>query len=94
MVAGVSLLVAAIGVLLLTTHSPVVLIVAVRLVFGITSGTGSADNQTAVYGQASATQVGTAAGLFRTFAYTPSPKVDDWADDDLGAVRTVGTRDH
>jgi MFS family permease len=71
-VAGISLLVAAVGVLLLTTRSPVVSIVAVTLIFGITLGTGTAGNQTALYGQASANQVGTAAGLFRTFAYIGS----------------------
>ena len=71
-VAGVSLLVAAIGVLLLSTHSPVVLIVTVTVIFGIALGAGAAGNQTALYGQASANQVGTAAGLFRTFSYIGS----------------------
>ncbi len=71
-VAGISLLVAAMGVLLLTTHSPVILIVAVTLIFGITLGAGIAGNQTALYRQASANQVGTAAGLFRTFSYIGS----------------------
>jgi predicted MFS family arabinose efflux permease len=65
-------LVAAIGVLLLTTHSPVILILTVTLIFGITLGTGTAGNQTALYGQASPDQVGTAAGLFRTFTYIGS----------------------
>jgi predicted MFS family arabinose efflux permease len=71
-VAGISLLVPAAGVLLLTTHSPVILIVAVTVIFGIALGTGAAGNQTALYGQASANQVGTAAGLFRTFVYIGS----------------------
>jgi MFS family permease len=71
-VAGVSLVVAAIGVLLLTTRSPVVLIVAVTVIFGIALGAGAPGNQTALYHQASASQVGTAAGLFRTFAYIGS----------------------
>ena len=57
-VAGVALLVAAMGVLLLTTRSPVALIVAVTLIFGIALGTGTAGNQTALYSQASADQVG------------------------------------
>jgi MFS family permease len=71
-VAAVSLVLPALGVLLLTTRSPVILIVAVTLIFGIALGTGIAGNQTALYGQASADQVGTAAGLFRTFSYIGS----------------------
>ena len=71
-VAGISLVVAALGVLLLTAHSPVALIVAVTLIFGITLGTSIAGNQTGLYHQASGNQVGTAAGLFRTFSYIGS----------------------
>ena len=37
--AALSLLVASVGVVFLTTHSPVILIVGVTLVFGITTGT-------------------------------------------------------
>jgi predicted MFS family arabinose efflux permease len=69
---GVSLVVAAMGVMLLTTHSPVVLIVGVTVIFGIALGTGTAGNQTALYSPASPEQVGTAAGLFRTFNYLGS----------------------
>jgi predicted MFS family arabinose efflux permease len=50
----------------------VVLIVAVTVIFGIALGAGAAGNQTALYNQASANQVGTAAGLFRTFSYIGS----------------------
>jgi MFS family permease len=50
----------------------VVLIVAVTVIFGIALGAGAPGNQTALYGQASANQVGTAAGLFRTFSYIGS----------------------
>lgn len=71
-VTGISLVVAALGVLLLTSRSPVVLIVAVTVIFGIGLGAGAAGNQTALYSQASAGQVGTAAGLFRTFSYIGS----------------------
>lgn len=78
---GVSLVVAAMGVMLLTTHSPVVLIVGVTVIFGIALGTGTAGNQTALYSQASPEQVGTAAGLFRTFNY-------------LGSNRLVGHHRH
>jgi MFS family permease len=70
--AALSMLVASIGVLFLTTHSPVVLIVGVTLAFGITIGTTTTGNQTALYAQAPADQLGTAAGLFRTFSYVGS----------------------
>lgn len=71
-VTGISLLIATLGVLLLTSHSSVILIVAVTVIFGIALGAGAAGNQTALYSQASAEQVGTAAGLFRTFSYIGS----------------------
>jgi predicted MFS family arabinose efflux permease len=70
--AALALLVASVGVAFLTTHSPVILIIAVTLVFGITTGTTSTGNQTALYAQAPADQVGTASGLFRTFSYLGS----------------------
>src|SRR6202044_2437073 len=41
-------------------------------IFGIALGAGAAGNQNALYSQASASQVGTAAGLFRTFSYIGS----------------------
>jgi MFS family permease len=71
-VAGASMLVASVGVLFLTTHSPVVLIIGVTLIFGITTGTTTIGNQTALYEQAPADQLGTASGLFRTFGYLGS----------------------
>jgi predicted MFS family arabinose efflux permease len=70
--AALSMLVASIGVLFLTTHSPVILIVGVTLIFGLTTGTTTTGNQTALYAQAPADQLGTASGLFRTFAYLGS----------------------
>jgi predicted MFS family arabinose efflux permease len=71
-VAAASMLIASIGVLFLTTHSPVALIIAVTLIFGITTGTTNTGNQTALYTQAPADQLGTASGLFRTFGYIGS----------------------
>jgi predicted MFS family arabinose efflux permease len=71
-VAGGSMLVASIGILFVTSHSPAVLVVAVMLVFGLTIGTTTVGNQTAVYTQAPADQIGTASGLFRTFGYIGS----------------------
>ena len=42
------------------------------LIFGITTGTTNTGNQTALYTQAPADQLGTASGLFRTFGYIGS----------------------
>jgi predicted MFS family arabinose efflux permease len=71
-VAAGSALAASAGVLFLTAHSPIALIIAITVIFGITLGTGASGNQTALYLQASASQVGTASGLFRTFGYVGS----------------------
>ena len=66
------MLAASAGILFVTSHSPAVLIVAVMLVFGLTIGTTTVGNQTAVYLQSPADQIGTASGLFRTFGYIGS----------------------
>jgi nicotinamidase-related amidase/predicted MFS family arabinose efflux permease len=71
-VAALSLLAASAGVLLLTAHAPVILLVGVMLIFGITIGTSTVANQTALYAQAPADQIGTASGLSRTFGYLGS----------------------
>jgi MFS family permease len=63
------MLAASTGLLFLTSHSPVVLILAVTLIFGLTLGATNSANQTALYSQAPPDQVGTASGLFRTFVY-------------------------
>jgi nicotinamidase-related amidase len=60
------------GVALLTSGTPVIAIIGVTLLFAITLGTTTVGNQTALYAQAPAEQVGTAAGLFRTFSYIGS----------------------
>jgi MFS family permease len=52
--------------------TPVAVIVGVTLLFAITLGTTIVGNQTALYIQAPAEHVGTAAGLFRTFGYIGS----------------------
>jgi MFS family permease len=70
--AAISMLVASVGVLFLTTRSQVILIIVVTLVFGITIGTTTTGNQTALYAQAPPNQLGTASGLFRTFSYLGS----------------------
>ncbi|HEY0540808.1 MAG TPA: hypothetical protein VGD53_20730 [Actinoallomurus sp.] len=84
-VSALSLLAASAGVLLLTAHAPVILLVGVTLIFGITIGTTVA-NQTALYAQAPADQIGTASGLFRTFGYLGSI---DAADPDAGLHETL-----
>lgn len=71
-VAAVSCLAASAGVLALTTSTPIVWFLVVTLVFGITLGTGISANQTTLYTQVTAGQIGTASGLFRTFGYIGS----------------------
>jgi MFS family permease len=70
--AAASSVVASAGVLFLTTGTPIIWIMAVTLIFGITLGTGASGNQTALYTQTAAGQLGTASGLFRTFGYVGS----------------------
>lgn len=70
--AAVSSLVASVGVLLLTTSTPIIWIVVITLIFGVTLGTMAIGNQTALYTQVEASQIGTASGLFRTFTYIGS----------------------
>jgi predicted MFS family arabinose efflux permease len=67
--AAVASLVASLLVLTVTTTTPVILIIGVTIIFGITAGTATVGNQTALYAQASPELVGTAAGLLRMFGY-------------------------
>ena len=62
----------AVGVLLLTSATPVAWIAVVTLVFGVTLATFAVGNQTALYTQADPAQIATAAGLLRTFGYIGS----------------------
>ena len=71
-VAAVSCLAASAGVLALTTSTPIVWFVVITLVFGMTLGTSISANQTTLYTQVTADQIGTASGLFRTFGYIGS----------------------
>ncbi|HEX3962524.1 MAG TPA: MFS transporter [Trebonia sp.] len=66
------LIIGAAGTLFLTSHSPLVLIIAVTGVFGLASGSSSVTNQTALYRAAPPQAVGTASGLLRTFGYVGS----------------------
>jgi MFS family permease len=71
-VSAVSCVAASVGVLLLTTSSPVIWIIVITLVFGITLGTSASGNQITLYSQVPPDQIGTAAGLFRTWGYIGS----------------------
>jgi predicted MFS family arabinose efflux permease len=70
--AAVSCLAGSAGVLLITGSTPIGWVIVVTLVFGVTLGTGASANQTALYAQVPAEQIGTASGLFRTFGYIGS----------------------
>jgi MFS family permease len=70
--AALTCLLASAGVLLLNGSAWIGWVVVVTIVFGIAMGTAAAGNQTALYGQAPAEQLGTASGLLRTFGYIGS----------------------
>jgi MFS family permease len=73
LIAGaVSCLLGSAGVLVLVTSTPIVWIVVITLLFGITLGASISANQTTLYSQVAADQLGTASGLFRTFGYLGS----------------------
>jgi predicted MFS family arabinose efflux permease len=69
--AGAAML-GSIGIVFLSSSGGVLGIVAITLLFGITLGTASSSNQLALYTNVTAAQLGTASGLFRTFAYVGS----------------------
>jgi len=71
-IAAASCLAGSAGVLTLTTRTPVVWIVVVTLIFGVTLGTAASANQTTLYAQVPSDLIGTASGLFRTFGYIGS----------------------
>ena len=66
------LLVGAVATLFLDSGSPVIAVIAVTAVFGLTSGASTVANQTVLYKEAPAKSVGTASGLLRTFGYIGS----------------------
>jgi MFS family permease len=70
--ASASAIVGSIGMLLLGSGSAVVWIIAITLVFGVTLGTASISNQLVLYANVATAELGTASGLFRTFAYVGS----------------------
>ena len=72
MVAAVTMVVGAIGMFFLTSHSPLAAVICVSAVFGLVAGFGNVTNQTVLYVEAPAEKVGTASGLLRTFGYIGS----------------------
>jgi MFS family permease len=66
---GVAMLLTGAVMLLIDHTSPVVLLIAMSLLFGLANGFGGFANQAALYVQAPAADVAVASGLFRTFAY-------------------------
>jgi MFS family permease len=70
--AAVTCLIGSAGVLILSRSAWIGWIVVITLVFGLVTGFASAGNQTALYSQAPADQLGTASGLLRTFGYVGS----------------------
>ncbi|WP_239095413.1 MFS transporter [Planotetraspora silvatica] len=71
-IGAATLVLASAAVSLFTSETPVAAIIGVTLLFAITLGATTVSNQTALYVQAPADQIGTAAGLFRTFSYIGS----------------------
>jgi MFS family permease len=71
-VAAVACLAASAGVLAITHGTPIAAIIVVTLLFGVTMGAGTSANQTALYTQVPAEQIGTASGLLRTWGYIGS----------------------
>jgi MFS family permease len=69
---AVALLIGAAALTVLTSSTDPIVLVLVSLLFGITLGAGISAGQTALYLQAPPEQVGTAAGLLRTFTYLGS----------------------
>jgi MFS family permease len=70
--AAIACLIGSAGVLMLTSSTWIGWVVVITLVFGLVSGLSAAGNQTALYAQAPAEQLGTASGLLRTFGYVGS----------------------
>ena len=68
-IAVIFAVIASVGVFFLTTASPLVLVIAITVCFGVTMGTMAIGNQTALYALVTTNQIGTASGLFRTSGY-------------------------
>jgi MFS family permease len=71
-ISAILLIVGSVATMLLSSQSPIIAIIGVTAVFGLTSGAANVANQTALYQAAPAEKVGTAFGLLRTFGYVGS----------------------
>ncbi|NUP29081.1 MAG: MFS transporter [Nocardia sp.] len=67
--AGAALVATGVLMLFITHRSPVIVLIAMSLLFGLANGFSGFANQAALYIQAPAADVAVASGLFRTFAY-------------------------
>jgi MFS family permease len=72
LVSAATLVLGAVGMLFLTRHSSLPVLIGVTAVFGLVAGFGNVTNQTVLYKQAPAEKVGTASGLLRTSGYIGS----------------------
>jgi MFS family permease len=70
--AAIACLIGSAGVLVLSRSAWIGWAVIITLIFGLVMGFTAAGNQTALYSQAPAEQLGTASGLLRTFGYLGS----------------------
>ena len=70
--AAIACLAGSAGVLLIGGSTPIGWIIVITLLFGAAMGLAGPGNQTALYTQAAAEQLGTASGLLRTFGYAGS----------------------
>lgn len=70
--AAVACIGSGVGVLLLRTDAWLVVTLMITVVLGVALGAGVSGNQTALYTQAPAEQLGTASGLLRSFGYLGS----------------------
>jgi MFS family permease len=69
---AVFMLAGGVATLFVTHHSPVIALVGIMMLFGVSVGTTTVGNQTALYVQSPPEVVGTASGLLRTFGYIGS----------------------
>ncbi|MFL0197818.1 MFS transporter [Clostridium sp. WILCCON 0269] len=71
-VSAVSSIIASFGILFLNSNTPIIYILIITLIFGITMGTINGSSPIALYTQVTAEQIATASGLLRTFGYIGS----------------------
>lgn len=66
---GAALIATGLVMVVITHNSPVIVLIAMSLLFGVANGASGFANQAALYMQAPARQVAVASGLYRAFAY-------------------------